>query len=128
MVFTLGSLIVNSPGSFYRESAEAARILGKRAVLLVGEGASDYADLISADVHVGAYAPHSLLFPRAAAIVHQAGIGTLHRRYTPGGRTWRCRFTLTNWTTRRAPFGWASHGPFHRAGTVPQLYHENYPG
>jgi rhamnosyltransferase subunit B len=77
LVFTLGSLIVNSPGSFYRESAEAARILGKRAVLLVGEGASDYADLVSADVHVGAYAPHSLLFPRAAAIVHQAGIGTL---------------------------------------------------
>ena len=31
----------------------------------------------SPDVHVTGYAPHSLLFPRAEAIVHQGGIGTL---------------------------------------------------
>jgi rhamnosyltransferase subunit B len=77
VVFTLGSLVVNSPGSFYRESLAAARGLGKRAVLLVGETAL-------ADVHVCAYAPHSLLFPRAEAIVHQGGIGTLAQALRSG--------------------------------------------
>ena len=78
LVFTLGSLIVGSPGSFYRESLAAAAALGLRAVLLVGEAALPaYADRQSRDVFICAYAPHSLLFPRAAAIAHQGGIGTL---------------------------------------------------
>jgi hypothetical protein len=78
LVFTLGSLVVNSPGTFYRDSLQAARLLHKRAVLLVGETAvARDAPLCTADVHVCAYAPHSLLFPRADVIVHQGGIGTL---------------------------------------------------
>ena len=78
LVFTLGSLVVNSPGSFYHESLGAARRLGMRAVLLVGEQAlGAHTPLRAADVCVCAYAPHSLLFPRAAAIVHQGGVGTL---------------------------------------------------
>ena len=78
LVFTLGSLIVNSPGAFFRESLAAARHLRKRAVLLVGETAGQsFAGCQGDDVHVTAYAPHSLLFPRAEAIVHQGGIGTL---------------------------------------------------
>jgi UDP:flavonoid glycosyltransferase YjiC (YdhE family) len=85
LVFTLGSLIVHSPGSFYRESVQAARELGLRAVLLVGEDAVPaYADAASAAVHVCGYAPHSLLFPRAAAIVHQGGIGTLAQALRSG--------------------------------------------
>jgi UDP:flavonoid glycosyltransferase YjiC (YdhE family) len=36
MVFTLGSSAVLDPGTFYTESAEAARLLKRRAVLLVG--------------------------------------------------------------------------------------------
>ena len=36
IVFTLGSAAVFDPGTYYRESAEAARRLGRRAVLLVG--------------------------------------------------------------------------------------------
>jgi UDP:flavonoid glycosyltransferase YjiC (YdhE family) len=31
----------------------------------------------TANLHVAAYAPHSLLFARDAAVVHQVGIGTL---------------------------------------------------
>ena len=85
VVFTLGSLVVNSPGSFYYESLAAARILRKRAVLLVGEDAlAHYLPLRSADVHVCAYAPHSLLFPRAEVIVHQGGIGTLAQALRSG--------------------------------------------
>jgi rhamnosyltransferase subunit B len=85
VVFTLGSLIVNNPGSFYRESLAAARILGKRAVLLVGENAAAaFSGCTSPEVHVAAYAPYSLLFPRAESIVHQGGIGTLAQALRSG--------------------------------------------
>ena len=85
LVFTLGSLVVNSPGAFYRESVAAARLLGRRAVLLVGdEGLESCAVHRCDDVHVSAYAPHSLLFPRAEAIVHQGGIGTLGQAMRAG--------------------------------------------
>lgn len=84
LVFTLGSLIVNSPGSFYRESVAAARALGRRAVLLVGEAAAVHADLRSADVFVCGYAPHSALFPHAELIVHHGGIGTLAQALRAG--------------------------------------------
>jgi rhamnosyltransferase subunit B len=78
LVFTLGSLIVNSPGGFYRQGVIAARTLRMRAVLLVGEGAyRELAHLNSEAVFVCAYAPHSALFARAAAIIHHGGIGTL---------------------------------------------------
>jgi UDP:flavonoid glycosyltransferase YjiC (YdhE family) len=78
LVFTLGSLIVHEPGSFYRESVAAARLLGRRAVLLVGEsGAAAVADLAGPEVFIATYAPHSLLFPRAAVVIHHGGIGTL---------------------------------------------------
>jgi UDP:flavonoid glycosyltransferase YjiC (YdhE family) len=88
LVFTLGSLIVNNPGSFFRESVAAARRLGLRAVLLVGPAAADgVAGLglkAAPDLCIEAYAPHSLLFPRAAAIVHQVGIGTLAQALRSG--------------------------------------------
>jgi UDP:flavonoid glycosyltransferase YjiC (YdhE family) len=78
LVFTLGSLIVHSPGSFFRESVAAARRLGMRSVLLVGtDGMSEYGGWSAVDVHVSAYAPHSRLFPRAAVNVHHGGVGTL---------------------------------------------------
>ncbi len=78
LVFTLGSLIINSPGNFYRESLGVARALQRRAVLLVGEAArGDLARLRSAEVFICSYAPHSLLMPRAAAVIHHGGIGTL---------------------------------------------------
>ncbi len=77
LVFTLGSLIVNSPGAFYRDSVLAARRLGRRAVLLVGDAGLEICRaLAAADVFVASYAPHSLLFPRAAAVIHHGGIGT----------------------------------------------------
>jgi rhamnosyltransferase subunit B len=85
LVFTLGSLIINSPGGFYRESLAAARALKRRAVLLVGEAASaDFAEFKSTQVFVCSYAPHSLLMPRAAAIVHHGGIGTLAQALRSG--------------------------------------------
>lgn len=75
LVFTLGSAAVHIAGDFYRESAEAARLLGRRAVLLVGKEAQAPRDL-PPGVTAFAYAPFGELFPRAAAIVHQGGVGT----------------------------------------------------
>ena len=73
IVFTLGSFAVFAPGDFYAVAAEAARAMGRRAVLLVGDRAGPPS---THDRHVCAYAPHSLVFPRACAIVHHGGIGS----------------------------------------------------
>jgi UDP:flavonoid glycosyltransferase YjiC (YdhE family) len=75
IVFTLGSAAVFDPGVFFDESVRAARLVGRRALLLVGPE-PDRAPASSADVGVFDYAPFSTLFPRAAAIVHQGGVGT----------------------------------------------------
>jgi len=74
IVFTLGSTAVHNPGDFYDASAEAARLLGRRAVLLVGANPAPRAP--SKDILVLPYAPYSQIFPHAAAIVHQGGSGT----------------------------------------------------
>jgi rhamnosyltransferase subunit B len=74
VVFTLGSAAVLDPGEFFRQSAQAALRLGQRAVLLTGRHTSEFEDKDS--VCCAEYAPYSLLFPRAAAIVHQGGVGT----------------------------------------------------
>jgi UDP:flavonoid glycosyltransferase YjiC (YdhE family) len=90
VVFTLGSSAVKDAGDFYDVGAEAARRLGRRAVLVVGrdaqaQGRSKEHHLrsgqvmkfgTSPSVAVCDYALYSRLFPRAAAIVHQGGVGT----------------------------------------------------
>jgi UDP:flavonoid glycosyltransferase YjiC (YdhE family) len=77
LVFTLGSSAVVIGGDFYVESAEAARRLGRRAVLLVGkEGWNQLPHPLPEGVLACEYAPHGELFPHAAAIVHQGGVGT----------------------------------------------------
>jgi rhamnosyltransferase subunit B len=78
IVFTLGSFAVNDPARFYDDSATAARKIDRRAVLLVAPDREKEMSerLASNDVYVAGYVPHSLIFPRAAAIVHHGGIGT----------------------------------------------------
>jgi UDP:flavonoid glycosyltransferase YjiC (YdhE family) len=74
VTFTLGSAAVMRAGSFFDESAAAARLLGRRALLLMGKNALP-ADL-PGDVFATGYAPYSVVFPRSAAVVHQGGVGT----------------------------------------------------
>jgi UDP:flavonoid glycosyltransferase YjiC (YdhE family) len=77
LVFTLGSAVVNSAGSFYQESLEAVRRLGCRAVLLVGMDPQNRPpESLPKSVLAVPYAPHGSLFPRAQVIIHQGGIGT----------------------------------------------------
>lgn len=76
VVFTLGSSAVGAAGRFYHESAEAAARLGVRAVLLTGGFAANRPAQVPDGVLLVDRAPHQLLFPRARAVVHQAGAGT----------------------------------------------------
>lgn len=73
LIFTLGSFAVLAPGNFFAEAARLARRLGKRAVLLAGEQDSIQSQQT---ILVCRYAPYSLLFPQASAIVHHGGAGT----------------------------------------------------
>jgi UDP:flavonoid glycosyltransferase YjiC (YdhE family) len=76
IVFTLGSSAVLDAGAFYEHSAAAAKMLGRRAVLLVGKDVRNRPASLPDGVIALDYAPFSELFPRAAAIVHQGGVGT----------------------------------------------------
>jgi rhamnosyltransferase subunit B len=75
IVFTLGSSAVWVARDFFAESIEAAKRLGRRAILLVGDERNRPASLpdgmMAAD-----YAPYQELMPRASVVVHHGGVGT----------------------------------------------------
>lgn len=73
IIFTLGSAAVMAPGTFYQESIAAAKLLNRRAILLIGENTPPN---LSPDIIAIDYIPYSQIFPHAGAIVHQGGIGT----------------------------------------------------
>ena len=86
IVFTLGSSAVSASRAkqFYEASAAAATALGRRAVLLVGRAPENRPATVGREVFVTDWAPHSELFHRAAAVVHQGGAGTLHTALAAG--------------------------------------------
>lgn len=86
VVFTLGSSAVglNRAAHFYDVSAAAAAALGVRAVLLVGRSPENRPAGVSGHVFVADWAPHSELFHRSVAVVHQGGAGTLHTALAAG--------------------------------------------
>ncbi|HTW81689.1 MAG TPA: glycosyltransferase [Terracidiphilus sp.] len=77
IVFTLGSAAVLAAGQFYEISAQAAKLLGTRAVLLIGDDPRNRPTQPLPDsICVVQYAPYSVLFPRVELVVHQGGVGT----------------------------------------------------
>ena len=85
IVFTLGSAAVFDAGRFYIESAEAAVRLGRRAVLLIGFDPDNVpVRPLPRDIIAIQYAPYSDLFPHAAAIVQQGGVGTIGQAMRAG--------------------------------------------
>jgi len=82
IVFALGSSAVWIAGDFWDSAAAAARRLGRRAILVTG---STMPKNLPAGVRAFSYLGYSAVFPRAAAVVHQAGIGTLAQAM----RAWR---------------------------------------
>lgn len=87
IIFTLGSAAVMDAGNFYQESIKVAKLIYRRAILLIGknpppQNLSDSKNIIAVN-----YLPYSQIFPRAAAIVHQGGIGTTAQALRAGRPT-----------------------------------------
>jgi len=76
VLFTLGSTVVRSPGSFYEEAVKALEALGLRGILLIGSEENRPVRLPDT-ILAATYAPYGLLMPRVRAVAHQCGIGTL---------------------------------------------------
>ena len=81
LVFALGSSAVMIAGDFWDNAIAAARSLGRRAILITGRPVGPS---IGEDVAEFTYLPYSVVFPHAAAIIHQAGIGTLSQALAAG--------------------------------------------
>ena len=85
IVFTLGTAAVLMAGDFFRQSAEAARILRRRAILLIGKDPRNRPDRPLPDGVVAfEYAPYGELMRRAAVVVHQGGVGTTGQALNAG--------------------------------------------
>ena len=116
VVFTLGSSAVWVARDFFAESIEAAKRLGRRAVLLVGDQRNRPATLpegmIAAD-----YAPYQALLPRCAAMVHHGGVGTTSQGLLAGVPTLIVPFAFDQSDN-------AEHA--RRLGTSRTLYRNNY--
>ncbi len=76
IVFTLGSSAVWVARDFYRESIAAARLLGRRAVLLIGDERNQLEESLPSEIIAVNYAPFEVLLARACAMVHHGGVGT----------------------------------------------------
>ena len=76
IVFTLGSAAVHVAGDFYCESVAAAKLLKRRAVLLVGDEENLPKEPLPEGIVAFNYAPFGELLPHAAVMVHSGGVGT----------------------------------------------------
>lgn len=76
IVFTLGSSAVFIADDFFHESIAAAKELGRRAVLLIGDARNRPQEPLPDGIAAFDYAPYGELLPRASLIVHQGGVGT----------------------------------------------------
>jgi UDP:flavonoid glycosyltransferase YjiC (YdhE family) len=88
VIFTLGSSAAATDGAaarFFQASVAAARALGRRALLVVGPNPANRPGLdANGSVHVIDAAPYSEIFPRAAVVVHQGGVGTTAQALAAG--------------------------------------------
>ncbi len=83
IVFTLGSAAVMDARDFFEISIETAKILKRRAVLLYGIF-NEPPPGLEKDIVGFDYAPFSQLFPKAACVVHQGGVGTTSQVLSAG--------------------------------------------
>lgn len=76
IVFTLGTSAVWVARDFYSESIAAAKLLGRRAVLLIGDERNRLEEALPQGMIAVDYAPFEVLLARACAMVHHGGVGT----------------------------------------------------
>ncbi len=113
LVFSLGTSAVAAAGDFYTESLKAAQQLGMRALFLTGQ----YPHGLPSSAMAVEYAPHSELFPRAAAVIHHGGIGTTSQAMRSGRPMLVVPFSHDQ-------FDNAKH--VHRLGIAGVLYRSRY--
>lgn len=82
LVFTYGSAMRQGQ-PFFRTACALCRSTGRRGVLLAPEAGQVPAGLPEGVIHVP-YAPLSALLPRAAALIHHGGIGTVAQALAAG--------------------------------------------
>lgn len=116
IVFTLGSSAVWVAEDFFAESIAAAKRLGQRAVLLVGDERNRPHALPEGMIAVD-YAPYEALLPRALAMVHHGGVGTTSQGLLAGVPTLIVPFAFDQSDN-------AEHA--RRLGTSRTLYRNNY--
>ena len=75
IVFTLGSSAIWVARDFFSESIEAAKHLGQRAVLLIGDKRNHPGALPEGMIAVE-YVSYESVMPRASVVVHHGGVGT----------------------------------------------------
>ena len=117
IVFTLGSSAVWVARDFYHESIAAAKLLGRRAVLLIGDDRNRSTEALPAAVIAVNYAPYEALLPRACAMVHHGGVGTTSEGLRAGVPTLIVPFAFDQSDN-------AAHA--ERLGTSRTLYRKQY--
>jgi rhamnosyltransferase subunit B len=116
IVFTLGSSAVWVARDFFQESIEAAKRLGRRAVLLIGDERNLPPALPEGIIAVD-YAPYQSIMPRACAVVHHGGVGTTSQGLLAGVPTLIVPFAFDQSDN-------AEHA--RKMGTSRTLYRNNY--
>lgn len=82
LVFTYGSAMRHGT-RFFETAVELCRTMGRRGVLLAPQAGQIPRDLPPGIIHLP-YAPFGALLPRAAALVHHGGIGTVAQALAAG--------------------------------------------
>ena len=82
VVFTFGSAM-RQGRAYFAAAAKACQLLGVRGLLL-GHGRDQMPDPLPGGVMHADYAPFGGVFPRAAAVVHHGGIGTIAQALAAG--------------------------------------------
>jgi rhamnosyltransferase subunit B len=116
IVFTLGSSAVWVARDFFAESIDAARGVGRRAVLLIGDERNMPRSFPEGVIAVD-YVPYQSLLPRACAVVHHGGVGTTSQALLAGVPTLIVPFAFDQSDN-------ADHA--RRLGTSRTLYRKNY--
>ena len=116
IVFTLGSSAVWVARDFFRESIEAAKRLGRRAVLLIGDERNMPRALPEGVIALD-YVPYQSLLPKACAVVHHGGVGTTSQGLLAGVPTLIVPFAFDQSDN-------AEHA--RKVGTSRTIYRNNY--
>jgi len=81
LVFVLGSSAIWMAGDYWNHAIAATQLLNRRAILITGPNVPTG---LPSGIRAYSYLPYSAVLPRAAAVLHHAGIGTLSQALRAG--------------------------------------------